>query len=87
MATTVATMTAAEGSLTFANGDGSTTIVGLVGGGSTSSPSTTHVLLNKQSASGTWYGVVAHSSGNLPFCKGNGAASVNVPAKCTLSSW
>jgi type IV pilus assembly protein PilA len=59
-------MEAAEPSLTYgAVAAASTTVVGvLVEGGGAS------IVLEKQSASGTWFGISADSSGNVEYCRG-----------------
>ncbi|CAN5489543.1 hypothetical protein BH18ACT1_BH18ACT1_17550 [soil metagenome] len=89
---TIASLGAAEGSLTFA-ATGTTTDIGVVGGGTTTP---THVLLFKQSPSNKWYGVVATKSGTVRYCTGAAATNVNsvtvssagaITAGCNAAKW
>ena len=68
----VTTLQEAEGALSFAS-TGTVDDIGVVGGGTTA----THVLLYKQSASDTWYGLVASKNGSVKYCAGAAAADVN----------
>jgi type IV pilus assembly protein PilA len=80
------TLADAEGSLTFVDGAGTTTVVGVIGG-ATSTANDSYVLLHKQSASDKWFGIVARSTGQVQYCQGDAVGDVNDPAACTDSEW
>jgi type IV pilus assembly protein PilA len=78
-------LTTAEGALTFA-GTGTATAIGVVKSTGDSPVGSTAILLYKQSASGTWYGIQANSNGSVGYCKGAAPANVNA-MPCNGTTW
>ena len=83
---TVSNLTAAEGALTFA-ATGTTTAIGVVKSSGDTPAGSTAVLLYKQSASDTWFGIAADKTGKVTYCKGSAVGDVNSIAGCTLTGW
>jgi type IV pilus assembly protein PilA len=83
---TVTSLTAAEGALTFSD-TGSTTAIGVVKSTGDTPVGSQAVLLYKQSASDTWFGIAADKTGKVTYCKGAAASDVNSIAGCTLTGW
>jgi len=82
---TVTSLTAAEGALTFGTAGDQDTI-GVV----KSTDAADAVLLYKQSASGTWFGIEADSTGAVGYCKGTGdtaPAEVTTSEGCNDAGW
>jgi hypothetical protein len=83
---TVSNLTTAEGALTFgATGDDTT--IGVVNSTGDTPVGSTGVLLYKKSASGTWFGISAASTGKVTYCKGAANTNVNSISGCTLTKW
>jgi len=75
----------AEPSLTYAAiGSASNTTVGVLVEGSGAT-----IVLEKQSASGTWFGISADSSGNVEYCRGSAAGDCDAAADAgfTATPW
>jgi type IV pilus assembly protein PilA len=83
---TVSSLTTAEGALSFA-ATGTATAIGVVNSTGDTPVGSTAVLLYKQSASNTWFGIKAGSDGKVSYCKGAAASDVNTVAGCTGTKW
>jgi type IV pilus assembly protein PilA len=83
---TVTSLTAAEGALTFSD-TGSTTAIGVVKSTGDTPVGSQAVLLYKQAASDTWFGIAADKTGKVTYCKGAAASDVNSIAGCTHTGW
>ena len=80
----VSNLGTAEGALTFA-GTGSDTVIGVVKSTGDTPAGSTAILLNKKSASGTWFGIKATKEGKVTYCKGT-AAPTDIAA-CNDAKW